>query len=125
MVFSDVQHGIGNGNYGVTFIHDSVFDGTRYPQIITWNDDLNSGMDGLQVWGCRNFFCNVKEYFQNRNSDQSLHSFLNRMYKEVYGDRLQSAYLLISFYRSKSLNRLKKNKSEQKRYLFFLLILNN
>ena len=57
MLYSNVQHGIASGNYGVTFIHDSLFAGTKYTKLITWNDVLNSSMDGLQVWDwCNSFF---------------------------------------------------------------------
>ena len=49
MLYSNAQHGIASGNYSVTFIYDSLFDGTKYTQLITWNHVLNSGMDGIQV----------------------------------------------------------------------------
>ena len=93
------MHGFGVGNYSITMMYESEYRSSRYTQLVTWEEVLNAGVDGIQIWEYYNSFCNLSESFQNRkSSNESLLQFLQTCYEELYGDRLQCAYLLFSYY---------------------------
>ena len=96
----DFKHGLSCGNYGVTLEYKSDDGHDRFKQLVTWNEVLNGCRDGLLVWERRNTFWNMSQLFCNRSSsDESLQRFLNQIYDELYGDRLQCSYLLVCYYK--------------------------
>jgi hypothetical protein len=92
-------------NFGLDDEQDNIY------KLITWSMVLHGKTDGIQVWTKRKDFRNLSTAFNNRKkTNDGLISFLNTMYLEMFGDRMQCLYLLSCFYRTQIKQKQIKNK---------------
>lgn len=94
---SDIETGFAGGNYG---LHLKPQDDSVESALLTWNDVLNSGLDGVQVW--RHSSLQIRDpsaLFDGKQSHFGLLHVLNCLYAEIFGDSLQCIMLLCTYYK--------------------------
>ena len=104
MHLSDYQSGFGTHNYGchITFSEDTE------SILITWQEVLDGGKNGLQVWRLGDIYRDVYSNFADRcKTSQGLTGLMNTLYSEVYGDRLQCLHLMNCYNRAIMKNQMK------------------
>ena len=90
MHYSDYVAGFGNHNYGCNLIFHNDEGEINYSSLITWKEVLDGRQDVIQIWSSGSSFRNVYQKFcDRRKTNQGLKAVLNRLYPEVYGDRIQ------------------------------------
>ena len=92
------KHDLGAGNYGITLLLRSGETKQHFTQLVTWQEVIEAGKTGIQVWEYHHSIQNLSEPFQYRRKEKSLQSLLSVLYSKLYGDQVQCAYLLTMFY---------------------------
>ena len=90
-------------NYGCTV--DFVSEQQTYSLLLTWSEIVSGRRNGIQVWHFGDTYRDVYQNFADRSkTSQGLNALFNTLYDEVYGDRLQSLYLMNCFNRATNKN---------------------
>ena len=101
MNYSDYAAGFGNHNYGCNLLFHNDEAENNFNLLITWREVLDGRQDGIQLWRSGSSFRNVYQKFcDRRKTNQGTIAVFNRLFPEVYGDRIQCMHLIHCYYRS-------------------------
>ena len=90
MHISDYMCGFGNHNYGCHLSFDS-----EISFLLPWKVVLDGTVGGIQVWRRSNEYRNVFPNYANRiKTARGIQALTNRLFGEVYGDRIQALHIL-------------------------------
>ena len=87
---SDYIAGFGNHNYGcnLSFGPEMIF-------LLTWKLVMDGMIGGIHVWKKGNTYRNVFPNYRARiKTTRGIQALTNRLFAEVYGDRVQALHIL-------------------------------
>ena len=100
----DYSAGFGNQNYGCNVTFEGSCSTSKVitlTYLITWKEVLEGKIDGIMVWREGNLFRNVFVNFADRQkTNQGVLAVLNKLFPEVYGDRIQCMHLIHCYHRT-------------------------